>query len=138
MPDNSTLLEQLATHARAWHSNTGIPQTSIAKPIGMESSNYNSFLQGKKGLGAESTCLLLQFISMPKREVIAKFSKPASTSKILHFQQNNIKRMPLDNDGYVSGQSGADANDAGQSIDETSDADTSMNVADTSGNSTNG
>ena len=36
-----------------------------------------------------------------------------------------------DNDGFVPGQSGSDPNDAGQSIDDTPDADTSMSVEDT-------
>jgi hypothetical protein len=67
------------------------------------------FFRAKKGFNAESTFLLLQFISMPKREVITKFSKPTATSKILRFQQNGLKRIRLDNDGWVAG-SGTDPN----------------------------
>jgi hypothetical protein len=133
MPDNS-LLQQLASRAKTFHSNTGIPQTQMAKAIGMEASNYNSFLQGKKGLGAEATCLLLKVIAMSKGEAIAKFSKPAPTSKILHFQQNDISKMRLAiNDGFVPGQSGIDPYDpTGNGIDSTPDADTSGPVWDQS------
>src|ERR1700730_8074034 len=128
MPDSPTLLDQLASRAKSFHSATGIPQTLMAKAIGMEASNYNSCLQGRKGLGAESTCLLLRFIAMPKREVIAKFSKPIPSSKIVNLQVQGTSTMRLDNDGYVPGQSGVDPVSSG-SIDNTPDADVSSNDA---------
>lgn len=134
MPDNQSLLQQLASRAKTFHANTGIPQISMARAIGMESSNYNAFLQGKKGLGAEATCLLLQFIAMAKREVIARFSKPALTSKILNLQERGRSKMRLHNDGWYPGTggtgAGSDPNDTvGRSVDDTPDADTSMDVA---------
>jgi hypothetical protein len=109
MADNSSLLRQLANRAREWHTNTGISQSMMAHAIGMEDGNYSAFLAGKKGLGAESTCLLLEFIAMPRREAIAKFSAPVRTSKVVSFQSKGTK-MYFDNDGYVPGLSGTDPN----------------------------
>jgi hypothetical protein len=103
----------------------------MAKAIGMESGNYSAFLAGKKGLGAESTCLLLKFIAMPKREAIAQFSKPVPTSKILNLQERGKSRMRLDNSGWTPGvgDSGQGQDPAiGSSIDTVSDADTSMDA----------
>src|ERR1700730_4713284 len=126
MPDN-TLLQQLANRAKAFHANTGISQALMAKAIGLENGNYSAFLSGKRGIGAESTCLLLKFIAMPKREALAKFSsKPHSPSRILNLQERGRSKMLLDgNDGRHPGTGGSgagqDPND-GRTIDEVPDA----------------
>ena len=123
MPDNPTLLQPLASRAKCFHSKTGISQASIAKAIGLENSNYSAFLSGKRGIGAESTCLLLKFLAMPKREAVAKFSKPTSTAKVMALQEHG-RAMTFDgNDGAgVPGLigSGTDPNTAiGNTIDNT-------------------
>jgi hypothetical protein len=113
MSDNRSLLQQLANHAKAWHSTTGISQSMMARAIGMEDSNYSAFLAGKRGIGSEATCYLSKFVALPKSEAIAKFSAPALRSKILCLQERGRARMSLDNiggDGWVSGQSGTDPN----------------------------
>ena len=67
MADNSSLLRQLASRASNWHSTTGISQQMMARAIGMEPGNYSAFLKGKRGLGAESTYLLLKYVALPKK-----------------------------------------------------------------------
>lgn len=123
MTDNS-LLQQLANRAKAFHSNTGISQVQMAHAIGMADGNYSAFLSGRKGIGAEATCLLLKFTAMSKREAVAKFSKPAPTAKIMLLQEQG-RRMTFDgkDDGsWVPGLSGEDpSNSAGNTIDDPTD-----------------
>jgi hypothetical protein len=76
MPEDVSLLRQLANRAKLFHQNTGITQTQMAKAIGMNSGNYSAFLAGKTGISAESTCLLLKYASLTQRQAIATFSKP--------------------------------------------------------------
>ncbi len=77
----------------------------MAKALGMQSGNYNAFLQGNKGLSAEATCLLLKFTAMTKKEAIVKFSAPIPTCQITNFQSLG-QSMELDNDGWVSREGG--------------------------------
>jgi hypothetical protein len=129
MADNSSLLRQLASRASNWHSTTGISQQMMARAIGMEPGNYSAFLKGKRGLGAESTYLLLKYVALPKRDAVAKFSAPARSSKVVSFQSKG-NRMYFDNDGWVPGLSGTDPNDAGNDITDTPSVDTSGPVWD--------
>jgi transcriptional regulator with XRE-family HTH domain len=80
MPDNAPLLRQLANRATLFHSNTGITQNQMAKAIGMNAANYSSFLAGRTGISAESTCLLLKYANLTRRQAIATFSKPVFSS----------------------------------------------------------
>jgi hypothetical protein len=124
MADNSSLLRQLASRASNWHSTTGISQQMMARAIGMEPGNYSAFLKGKRGLGAESTYLLLKYVALPKREAVAKFSAPARSSKVVSFQSQG-NRMYFDNDGWVPGLSGEDPYDPNSNdITDTPSADT--------------
>jgi hypothetical protein len=88
MSDTSpSLLQQLANKAKLFHEHSGISKSKMAKAILVEPGNYSSFLNGKRGLSAESTCLLLKFVNMPANQAVAAFSKPTSTSRILKLQQ---------------------------------------------------
>jgi hypothetical protein len=131
MPEDS-LISQLANRARLFHQNTNISQSMMAKAIGMTEANYSSFLKKKRGLSAESTCLLLKFTNMPKQQAVAKLTESTITSQIMLLQRNG-KRISLDkNDGaWVPGLSGQGPNDSG-SIDEAPDADISGPVWDQS------
>lgn len=80
MSDNPSLLQQLASRCRKFNSATGIPQTAVAKALGMQSGNYNAFLQGNRGISAEATCQLLNFTAMTRQQAIAKFSAPVRSS----------------------------------------------------------
>jgi hypothetical protein len=115
----SPLFQQLANRAKLWHSNTGVSQLMMARAIGMEAGNYNAFLKGNKGLGAESTCLLLKFLNMPNREVVTTFSAPVKSSSIVNFQSLG-QSMQLANDGWVSGRT--DDPDNTEDITQISDA----------------
>jgi transcriptional regulator with XRE-family HTH domain len=120
-----SLISQLAHRAKLFHQNTNISQAMMAKAIGMSEANYSQFLRKKRGLSAESTCLLLKFTNMPKQLAVAKLTQSFITSQIMLLQQNG-GRISLDrNDGaWVPGLSGTDPNDSG-SINDTPDADTS-------------
>jgi transcriptional regulator with XRE-family HTH domain len=119
MADISPLLQQLASRARKLHEQTGISQSRMATAIGMADGNYSAFLNGNRGIGAEATCLLLNFTNMPIAKAVAAFSKPLRSSKIMELQEQG-RRMRLDNDGggWVPGLSGRDPNDDGDSIDD--------------------
>jgi plasmid maintenance system antidote protein VapI len=71
----------------------------MAQAIQVEESNYSSFLAGKRGLSAESTCRLLEVINAPAQP-IAKFNK-APTSRILRLQESG-KRRKLDTGTDIS------------------------------------
>jgi hypothetical protein len=120
-----SLISQLAERAKLFHQNTNVSQGLMAKAINMTEANYSQFLRKKRGLSAESTCLLLKFTNMPRQQAVAKLTQSPVTSHIMLLQQNG-KRISLDrNDGaWVPGLSGTDPNDSG-SIDDTPDADTS-------------
>jgi hypothetical protein len=121
MVDSSPLLKQLANRTKLFHARTGISQSQVAKALGMADGNYSSFLSGKRGIGSEATCLLLRFTNMSVQQAIAKFTKPALTSKITQFQeQGRAMRFDAnDDDGaWVPGLSGKDPNELGNSIDD--------------------
>jgi len=92
----------------------------MAKAVGMEPSNYNAFLQGRKGLGAEATCLLLKFTAMTKGQAITAFSKPVLAGQILQLQERG-KALTLDNSGWIAqeGNAAADPNNSGSDITST-------------------
>ena len=129
---NSPLLIQLAKRASRFHESTGISQSMMASAIKMSEGNYSSFLRGNRGIGAESTCLLLKYVNLPKQQAVAKFTQSPITSQIMLLQQNG-ERISLDrNDGaWVPGLSGNDPSGT-SSIDDTPDADTSGPVWDQS------
>jgi hypothetical protein len=126
-----SLISQLANRAKLFHQNTNLSQLMMAKAIGMTEANYSQFLRKKRGLSAESTCLLLKFINMPKQQAVAKLTQSPITSQIMLLQQNG-RRISLDrNDGaWVPGLSGTDPATCSGSIDDTPDADTSGPVWD--------
>jgi transcriptional regulator with XRE-family HTH domain len=123
MPEDS-LIFQLANRAKTFYQNTNISQCLMARAIGMTEANYSQFLNKKRGLSEESTCLLLKFTNMPKREAIATFSAPVRNSKILCLQERGRARMSLDGSGvaWVPGLSGLDPNGT-TGIDDTPEAD---------------
>ena len=103
----------------------------MAKAVGMTEANYSQFLRKKRGLSAESTCLLLKFTNMPKQQAVAKLTQSPITSQIMLLQQNG-RRISLDrNDGaWVPGLSEIDPASGSSNIDDTPDADTSGPVWD--------
>jgi hypothetical protein len=66
-----SLISQLANRAKLFHQNSNISQAMMAKAVGMTEANYSQFLRKKRGLSAESTCLLLKFTNMPKQQAVA-------------------------------------------------------------------
>jgi transcriptional regulator with XRE-family HTH domain len=100
MPDNQPLLIQLANRCRKWHDQTGITQSQMAEALGMADSNYSAFLSGRKGIGSESTCLLLQLTALPRRQAVTRFSKPMRSSRIMELQEKG-EAMYFDNSGWL-------------------------------------
>jgi hypothetical protein len=135
MTPPSSLQQQLLSRVQQLQKNfPTITQSDIARHCGIGESNFSAAIAGRRGLSANSCLKLHTLLSLPRNEVIKKFSQPVRTSRILNLQQSvegQPARMQLDNDGNVPGQSGVDPNDAGQSIDNTPDADTSMSTEDT-------
>jgi hypothetical protein len=121
----SPLLIQLAHRAQQWHSTTGISQSMMASAIGMSESNYSSFLGEKRGLGSESTCLLLKFLRMPRREAVMKLTQSPITAKIMCLQeQGEAMELDVNSAAWVPGLSGIDPKDSStidDSFDPTSD-----------------
>jgi hypothetical protein len=91
----------------------------------MADGNYSNYLAGKRGIGSEATCLLLQLTNMPVQQAVAKFTKPALTSKIKLLQENGRAMMRFDandDDGaWVPGLSGRDPNEIAGNIDDPTD-----------------
>jgi transcriptional regulator with XRE-family HTH domain len=100
MLDNQPLLIQLANRCRKWHDQTGITQSQMAEAIGMADSNYSAFLSGRKGIGSESTCLLLQLTALPRRQAVARFSKAMRSSRIMELQEKG-QAMYFDDPGWL-------------------------------------
>jgi transcriptional regulator with XRE-family HTH domain len=112
---NETLLKQLANRAKAWHQSTGISQAALAAALNMEEGNYSGFLKGKRGISAEATCSLLEFIKLPKRQAIAKLNRPILSSRSLELQERGRPMvMRFDNSGWTAQEgSNSDPNDHG-------------------------
>jgi plasmid maintenance system antidote protein VapI len=88
MSDTSpSLLQQLANRAKRFHENTGIAKATLARAISVNESNYCAFLSGKRGLSANSTCLLLKYMNMTASDVVATFSRNTLSSKITSLQE---------------------------------------------------
>jgi hypothetical protein len=117
-----SLISQLANRAKAFHQNTNVSQGLMAKAIGMTEANYSSFLRKKRGLSAESTCLLLKFTNMPKAQAVAQLSKPALSSSICLLQERGKRVTSFDNSGWTAQEgSNSDPNNHGD-ITSTPDA----------------
>jgi hypothetical protein len=106
MPESPSLIVQLAHRAARWHAATGIPQAQMARACQIQENNYSSFLKCKRGLSANSTCLLLRYLSLPPDQVVATSSKNNVSSRILNLQERG-RKMKLE---WVAGQSGVDPN----------------------------
>jgi len=111
MSDTPSLLKQLASRAKRFHANTNISQSAVARAIRVEQANYSSFLKGKRGLSATSTCLLLQLMNFSKEQVVAKFSTP-TTGKVIKLQERG-RKVRFDNSVW---EGWSDPNNAGGSI----------------------
>jgi hypothetical protein len=104
---NDSLLKQLANRAKTWHQDTGISQAALAAALNMEAGNYSGFLKGTRGISAEATCSLLEYLRLPKRQAIAKLNKPVLSGRILELQERG-KRMTFDNSGWTPREGGTD------------------------------
>jgi hypothetical protein len=96
----------------------------MARAINMSEGNYSSFLKGNRGIGAESTCLLLKYVNQPKQQAIAQLTQSPISSRMMLLQEQG-RSMRLDNTGWYPGADGSgagqDPND-GRTIDDAPDA----------------
>jgi hypothetical protein len=76
-----------------------ITKADIARHCGIDEANFSAALNGRRGLGADAVLRLHRLMSLSRREVIAKFSAHARSSRITQFQQLGQK-MRLDNSGW--------------------------------------
>ncbi len=93
----------------------------MAKAIGMADGNYSNFLAGKRGIGSESTCLLLKYTAMSPRQAVAAFSKAVLSASILQLQENGSV-LKFDNNGWVAKEGSTLDPNGTTSITSTSDA----------------
>jgi plasmid maintenance system antidote protein VapI len=103
------LLTQLAERCRTFSAGTGISLNKIAKMVGVETTNFSTFINGRCGLSAKATIKLLRVLNLSRREVEMKLS--ARNVQIKHLQRDGAL-MHLDNDGWVAGV-GTDPVDSG-------------------------
>jgi hypothetical protein len=103
MTNGLTLQQQLLARVTQFLKNfPNITQSEIARYCGIGESNFGAALAGRKGLSANSCLQLHTLLSLPKHEVMNKFSsEPPKISKIVSFQSRG-QAMRLDNDGRVS------------------------------------
>jgi hypothetical protein len=111
-----------------------ITKADIARHCGIDEANFSSALNGRRGLSADAVLRLHRMMSLSRREVMAKFSAPARSSKITQFQQLGQK-MELDNSGWCPSEGntggGVDPyNPNSNDITDTPSADTSGPVWD--------
>jgi hypothetical protein len=121
MPDNPSLIRQLANRAQSFHRSTGITQTQMARAVGMSDGNYSAFLAGRKGIGSEATCLLLKYTALSPRQAVGAFSKPVFSASITHFQEGG-KQLRFANPGRVAREGALDDPNNTTDITTTSDA----------------
>lgn len=123
-----SLQQQLLARVATFQKNLpNITQSEIARYCNIGESNFDAALAGRRGLSANSCLQLHTLLSLPPHEVTKKFSQPVRSSKILNLQQSvqgQPARMRLDNDGWVSGQSGVDPSNS-TTVDDTADANVS-------------
>src|SRR5258708_1344400 len=105
------LLTHLADRVRRFSAGTDISLNQIARLIGVDSSNFSAFVNGRSGLSAASVCRLLELLNSSKRQLELKLN--AKPIQIRHFQSSDGKPMRLDVGGSwipIEGGSG-DPND---------------------------
>jgi hypothetical protein len=128
MPDS--LLQELLNRVAIFRNNfPSISQAAIAKYINVEESNLSAAIAGKRGLSANSVCKLHSLFNLPKRDVLALFTKPALSSRILKLQVNG-KPMQLANSGWVPQEGGTSDPVDSTPIDKTRKASTAQSIAD--------
>jgi hypothetical protein len=125
---DTSLLKQLANRCLEFHRQTGISQVQVAKAINVADGNYSAFLNGKRGIGAEAICRLLEFTGLTREQAIAKFSKPVFSASIAHFQECG-KPLRFANPGWKP-EVGNSAADPVHSTDITSTRDAQRQAVD--------
>jgi hypothetical protein len=95
-----SLQAQLLRRVETFRANfPSISKADIARHCGIDEANFSAALNGRRGLGADAVLRLHRLMNLSKREVFAKFSTPARSSKILCLQENGSAKMSLDNIG---------------------------------------
>jgi hypothetical protein len=108
MATPSSLQTQLLARVKTFQDNfPSITQADIARHCGIGEANFSAAIAGRRGLSANSVLQLHRLLSLPKNEVIAKFSTPVRSSKIVGFQSLG-RPMRLDNSGWVAREGGTD------------------------------
>jgi hypothetical protein len=97
MATPSSLLTQLLARVKTSQETfPSITQSDIAKHCGIGEANFSAAIAGRRGLSANSVLQLHRLLSLPRNEVIAKFSQS---------QADGVGNRSLVNE---SGSSGAD------------------------------
>jgi hypothetical protein len=121
MATPSSLQTQLLARVHTFQETfPNITQADIARHCGIGEANFSAAIAGRRGLSANSVLQLHRLLSLPKNEVVAKFSTPVRTSKIVSFQSVG-RSMHFDNSGWTAqeGNSAADPVNSGDDITNT-------------------
>ena len=102
MPEsNPSLLQQLLNRVRSFQENfPQISKAQITRHCGIDEGNFSNAIAGKRGISADSVIRLHTIFNLSKKDVLALFTKPALSSRIMKLQEVG-QPMRLSNDGWV-------------------------------------
>lgn len=110
MPQDPLLI-QLADRTRTFSAGTGVPLRKIASLVGVESSNFSTFLNGRGGLRAAATIKLLQLLRLSGKELRMKLDGRKIHLEHLEVGGEHLADtafFQIDNPGTVAREGGND------------------------------
>ena len=108
-----SLNRQLAQRAKTFCSNLGLTQSTLAKLLRVDDSQFSRFLRGESNLSSEKTLKLVRLMALSKRDLELKFgSAEKLTARLMHLQEGSkqlakVVHFSAPNDGWVPGLSNA-------------------------------
>lgn len=121
-PNPLSLNQQLAQRAKTFCSNLGLTQSTLARLLQIDDSQFSRFLRGQCNLSSEKALKLVRLTSLSKRDLELKFGSPEKlTARLMHLQESGrmlaeVVHFTAPNDGSVPGLSGMDPIDSGDDI----------------------
>ena len=103
-----SLNQQLAQRAKTFCSNLGLTQSTLARLLKIDDSQFSRFINGQANLSSEKTLKLVRLMSSSKRDLELKFGSPEKlTARLMHLQESGrelaeVVRFAAPNDGWVA------------------------------------
>ena len=83
-----SLNRQLAQRAKTFCSNLGLTQSTLAKLLRVDDSQFSRFLRGESNLSSEKTLKLVRLMALSKRDLELKFGSPEKlTARLCTFKK---------------------------------------------------